>query len=48
MDGFFQAPTVDDALAAKDMGLNVEQSAEPTTVAVFLINNQNVPDKKVR
>ena len=48
MDGFYQAPTVDDALAAKDMGLNVEQSAEPTTVAVFLINNQNVPDKKVR
>lgn len=48
MDGFFQAPTVDDALAAKDMGLNVEQSSEPTTVAVFLINNQNVPDKKVR
>ena len=48
MDGFFQAPTVDDALAAKDMGLNVEQSAEPTTVAVFLINNQNVSDKKVR
>lgn len=48
MDGFFQPPTVDDALAAKDMGLSVEQSAEPTTVAVFLINNQNVQDKRVR
>ena len=48
MDGFFQAPSVDDAMAAKDLGLNVENSAEPTTVAVFLINNQNVPDKKVR
>lgn len=48
MDGFFQAPTVDDAMAAKDMGLNVEQSAAPTSVAIFLINNQNVPDKRIR
>lgn len=48
MDGFFQAPTVDDALAAQDMGLNVTQSETPTTVAVFLINNQNVSDKRVR
>lgn len=48
MDGFFQAPTVDDAMAAKDMGLNVEQSSAPTTVAIFLINNQNVPDKRIR
>lgn len=48
MDGFFQAPTVDDALAAKDMGLDVEQSKEPTTAAVFLINNQNVQDKRIR
>lgn len=48
MDGFFQAPTVDDALAAKDMGLSVEQSTEPTTAAVFLINNQNVQDKRIR
>lgn len=48
MDGFFQAPSVDDAMAAKDMGLNVEQSSAPTTVAVFLINNQNVADKRVR
>lgn len=48
MDGFFQAPTVDDALAAKDMGLSVERSTEPTTAAVFLINNQNVQDKRIR
>ena len=48
MDGFFQAPTVDDALAAKDMGLSVEQSKEPTTAAVFLINNQNIQDKRIR
>lgn len=48
MDGFFQAPSVDDAMAAKDMGLNIEQSSAPTTVAVFLINNQNVADKRVR
>ena len=48
MDGFFLAPSVDEAMAAKDMGLNVEQSSAPTTVAVFLINNQNVADKRVR
>ena len=48
IDGFFQAPSVDDAMAAKDMGIEVQQSAEPTNVAVFLINNQNVPDKRVR
>ena len=48
MDAFFQAPTTDDALAAQDMGLDVEKSAEPTSVVAFLINNQNVPDKRVR
>lgn len=48
MDGFFQGPSTDDALAAKDMGLNVEQSASPTSIVAFLINNQNVPDKRVR
>ena len=48
MDGFFQAPSTDDALAAEAMGLNVTKSAEPTSVVAFLINNQNVPDKRVR
>lgn len=48
MDGFFQAPSVDDAMAAEAMGLSVEKSSAPTTVAVFLINNQNVPDKRIR
>lgn len=48
MDGFFQVPSIDDAMAAKDMGLEVEKSAEPTGVVVFLINNQNIPDKKIR
>lgn len=48
MDAFFTNPTVDDAMAAKSMGANVEQSESATTVAVFLINNQNVKDKRVR
>lgn len=48
MDAFFQTPSTDDALAAQDMGLNVQKSSEPTSVVVFLINNQNVPDKRVR
>lgn len=48
MDAFFQGPSVDDALVAQDMGLNVQRSSEPTTVAIFLINNQNVKDKRVR
>lgn len=48
MDGFFQNPTVDDAMAAKDMGMDVEQSENPVSTAIFLINNQNVPDKRVR
>lgn len=49
MDGFFQGPSLDDALAAKELGgMVVEQASEPTTVAVFLINNQNVPDKRIR
>lgn len=30
------------------MGLSVERSTEPTTAAVFLINNQNVQDKRIR
>ena len=48
LDGFFQNPSVDDAMAAESLGLDVEKSASPTSVAVFLINNQNVPDKRVR
>ena len=48
MDGFFQAPSTDDALAAEAMGLNVTRSAEPTSIDAFLINNQNVSDKRVR
>lgn len=48
MDGFFSGPSVDDALAAKELGLPVEQSSAATSVAVFLINNQNVPDKRIR
>lgn len=48
MDGFYQQPTTDDALAAKDMGLTVTESSEPTFVGVFLINNQNVSDKRIR
>lgn len=48
MDGFFQGPSVDDAMAAKELGLPVEQSNAPTSVAIFLINNQNVPDKRIR
>ena len=48
MDGFFQAPSTDDALAAEAMGLNVTRSAEPTSIVAFLINNQNVSDKRVR
>ena len=47
MDGFFQAPSTDDALAAEAMGLNVTRSAEPTSIVAFLINNQNVSDKRV-
>ena len=30
------------------MGLNVTRSAEPTSIVAFLINNQNVSDKRVR
>lgn len=48
MDAFFQGPSMDDALAAKDLGMDVEEAANPTNVAVFLINNQNVPDKRIR
>lgn len=48
MDAFFQSPSMDDALAAKDLGMNVEEAANPTAVVVFLINNQNVPDKRIR
>ena len=48
MDAFFQNPSMDDALAAKDLGMNVEEAANPTSVVVFLINNQNVPDKRIR
>ena len=48
MDGFFQAPSTDDALVAEAMGLNVTRSAEPTSIVAFLINNQNVSDKRVR
>ena len=48
MDGFYQQPTTDDALAAKDMGLTVTESSEPTFTGVFLINNQNVSDKRIR
>lgn len=48
MDGFFSGPSVDDAMAAKELGLPVEQSNSPTSVAVFLINNQNVQDKRIR
>lgn len=48
MDAFYQQPTTDDALAAKDMGLTVTESSEPTFVGVFLINNQNVSDKRIR
>lgn len=48
LDGFYQNPKVDDAMAAESLGLNVTQSETPTTVAVLLINNQNIKDKKVR
>lgn len=48
MDAFFQNPSVDDAMAAKDLDIDVVQSNTPTTVAIFLINNQNVPDKRIR
>lgn len=48
LDGFFQPPSVDDAMAAESLGLKVVKSASPTSVVVFLINNQNVPDKRVR
>ncbi len=48
MDCFFQGPSVDDAMAAQEMGLPVDKASSPTTVAVFLINNQNVQDKRIR
>lgn len=48
MDGFFQNPSVDDAMAAESLGITVEKSESPTSVAIFLINNQNVPDKRIR
>lgn len=48
LDGFFQPPSVDDAMAAQSLGLQVVKSQSPTSVAVFLINNQNVSDKRVR
>ena len=35
-------------LRQKDMGLTVTESSEPTFVGVFLINNQNVSDKRIR
>ncbi len=47
MDGFYQQPTTDDA-RQKDMGLTVTESSEPTFVGVYLINNQNVSDKRIR
>lgn len=48
MDAFFQNPSMDDALAAKDLGMDVTEAANPTGVVVFLINNQNVPNKLIR
>ena len=49
MDAFFGSPTVDDALAAESLsGVEVTKSSAPTSIAALLINNQNVPDKRVR
>lgn len=49
MDAFFGSPTVDDALAAESLsGVDVTKSSAPTSIAALLINNQNVPDKRVR
>lgn len=48
LDMFFQSSTIEDAKAAEAAGLPVEKSDLPTGVAIFLINNQNVSDKRVR
>lgn len=48
LDMFFQSASIDDAKAAEQAGLTVEKSDLPTGVVVFLINNQNVSDKRIR
>lgn len=48
LDMFFQSSSIDDAKAAEQAGLTVEKSDLPTGVVVFLINNQNVSDKRIR
>lgn len=48
LDMFIQSASIEDSLAAQDMGLPVQQSDLPTSVVVFLINNQNVSDKRIR
>lgn len=49
MDAFFGSPTVDDALAAESLsGVEVTKSTAPTGLVSLIINNQNVPDKRVR
>ena len=48
LDMFIQSASIEDSLAAQDMGLPVQQSDLPTSIVAFLINNQNVSDKRVR
>lgn len=48
MDYFFNGPSIDDAEAAEAAGMEVLKSNMPTGATIFLINNQNVKDKRVR
>ena len=48
LDYFFNGPTIDDAEAAEAAGLDVQRTEIPTGATIFLINNQNVQDKRIR
>lgn len=48
LDMFIQSASIEDSLAAEEMGLPVQKSDLPTSIVAFLINNQNVSDKRIR
>ena len=48
LDMYIQSASIEDSLAAEEMGLPVQKSDLPTSIVAFLINNQNVSDKRIR
>ena len=48
LDMFIQSASIEDSLAAEEMGVPVQKSDLPTSIVAFLINNQNVSDKRIR